>query len=239
MALAYRPYQMAQIIDEATDIRTFVFSPTDGQPVPSFLPGQFFNLRPSGLPADFKPNFHSYSAARTSRPDSVSFGIKKHGPFTQHLFTLSVGAPVEIMGPFGVFTLPKPIDYPLVFLAGGIGITPFLCMTEHLTDTHFSKPYHLFYGNWTEEGIAYRKLLDSFSARHSNFHVIHSLSGENIPASWMGERGFLSVEMFKRAGVDLSTSHFYVCGPKGFIDAMMAQLGEAGVPKERLHKEVW
>lgn len=236
---AYRPFKIAELVDEAPDVRTFVCRPADGQPVPKFAPGQFFLFRIPSLPPEIKPNFRSYSSLRAHRPDSASFGIKKHGPFTQALFQLGVGAPVELSGPYGLFLLPRPLESPVVFLAGGIGVTPFVCMSEHLTNIRYGKPHLLFYSNWTEEGIAYRKRLDSFAARNPNFCVVHSLTGENIPPSWKGERGFLTAEMLRSHGADFAASHFYVCGPKAFNDAMLDMLAAAGVEKERRHKEAW
>ncbi|MDE1797823.1 MAG: hypothetical protein KGH63_00265 [Candidatus Micrarchaeota archaeon] len=239
MALAYRPYRLAKIIDEAEGIRTFVCEPSDGQGVPPYKPGQFFNLRLTTLPPGFKPNFHSYSASRTWTPEAVRFGIKMHGPFTQHLFTLKEGTPVEVMGPFGIFGLPEKIDSPIVFLAAGIGITPLLCMAEHLAKSGHTRPFFLFYSNRNKIDIAYDALLHQLADINSNFKMVHTLTCADMPDGWTGECGRMDVGMLKRNGVDLDAAHFYFCGPKGFIDAMMEQLGEAGVPKERLHKEVW
>ncbi len=239
MALIYRPYRLAKIIDEAEGIRTFVCAPADGQGVPAYKPGQFFLLRLPSLPPEFKPNFHSYSAARMHKPESVSFGIKVHGPYTQHLFTLKEGAGVEINGPYGMFTLPEQISTPIVFLAAGIGITPLLAMAESLARGGHERPFFMFYSNRNKTDIAYDALLHQLADINSNFKLVHTLTCTDMPDGWTGECGRMDITMLARNGVDVNAAHFYFCGPKGFIDAMMAQLMAAGVPNGRLHKEVW
>ncbi len=237
MPAPYRPYALSEIIQETDEVRSLVFTPADGQPVPQFKAGQFFMLRITDVPG-LKPSMRSYSAARAYRPDSLSFGIKLHGNFTHALFEKKKGDRIEISGPYGFFTLAEN-NAPIVLLAAGIGITPLLCMCEELTQKKDARPLHLFYSNRELHRAPFIPLLEALQASHPNFKFVHTITCDPAPEGWNGECGRISAEMLKRHGVDFARAHFYFCGPKAFNDSMQQMLEGAGVAKERIHKEAW
>lgn len=239
MALGFKPFIIEQSIAETADIRTLVLKPEDGSTLPPHKPGQFYNLKPSGLPEGFRPLFRSYSAMCTHRPGRVAFGIKRHGPFSTHITSMKPGDRVEVAGPYGVFGLPAESTEHMVFLAGGIGITPLMCMIEHLAESGHSKPFFLFYSNKTEADTAYRKSLERFSEQNAHLKIIYTLTGENTPEGWNGERGRINVDMMRKHGVDLGQAMFFFCGPVPFVDGLKKALSEAGVEPKRLVSEKW
>ena len=241
MAAPYRPYTLSEVKAEADDVRSFVFTPADGQPVPPFRAGQFFMLRISDVPG-LKPPMRSYSAARAYAPDRLSFGIKLHGPFTQALFDKKKGDKIEISGPYGFFTIANEgtaASAPIVLLAAGIGVTPLMCMAEELTNKKDPRQAHMFYSNRELTDAAFMDVLAEFASQNPNLRLASTLTCEIPPKGWEGECGRISVQMLRLHGVDFELSHFYFCGPKTFNDAMQAMLDGAGVAKERIHKEAW
>jgi ferredoxin-NADP reductase len=237
MASPYRPYVLSEIVQETDEVRSFVFTPADGQPVPPYRAGQFFMLRITDVP-NLKPPMRSYSAARAYRADSLSFGIKLHGPFTHALFEKKKGDKIEISGPYGFFTIAEN-NAPIVLLAAGIGITPLLCMSEELAEKKDGRQAKLFYSNRELHRAPYIEFLEGLQAANPNFEFTHTITCDPAPEGWGGECGRINAEMLKRHGVDFGSAHFYFCGPKDFNDSMTQLLQGAGVAKERIHKEAW
>jgi ferredoxin-NADP reductase len=235
--LQYRPYILSNFADETKEVRSFVFAPADGKDVPFFKAGQFFMLRINDVPG-LRPPMRSYSAARPYAPDRLCFGIKLHGPFTHALFEKKKGDKIEICGPYGFFTL-VPNSQPIVLLAAGIGITPLLCMAEDLAQKNDPRPVKLFYSNRSLSSAPYLSLLRQLEEKNPNFKLIPTLSGEDVPQDWNGEKGRISIEMLRKHNVDFARSHFYFCGPKEFNEAMQKMLESEKVEKERIHKESW
>ncbi len=241
MPAPYRPYILTEVKPEADDIRSFTFTPADGQEVPSFKAGQFFMLRISDVPG-LKPPMRSYSAARASVPGQVRFGIKLHGNFTHALFDKKEGDKIEISGPYGFFTVANEGDAataPIVLLAAGIGVTPLLCMAEELTLKKDRRQVHMFYSNRNLEDAAFMDLLAGFAKQNPNLRLASTLTCEVPPMGWEGECGRITQAMLERHHTDFGRAHFYFCGPKAFNDAMNQMLEGAGVAKERIHKEMW
>jgi len=223
----YSDYKITHIIEETSDIRTFRLAPVAQSPpspafaptapptpgmaeasgasptlpaIPSFKSGQFFILRAKNPPPELKPPFRSYSSLSPSGQPFIEFGIKKEGKFTTLLFGMKVGGILEVSGPYGLFILPDPITAPIVFLAGGIGITPLACHVQHLVKANHQLPFFLFYSNRHEEEISYKGLLDSLSDLNPNFHMIYALTCDDkeCPASWKGERGRINAGMIRK-----------------------------------------
>lgn len=247
MPAPYRSYVLSEIVNETDEVRSLVFTPADGQPVPPFKAGQFFMLRINDVPG-LRPPMRSYSAARAYGPDRLVFGIKLHGPFTHALFEKKKGDKIEIAGPYGFFTLAgdgtggaggEAASAPIVLLAAGIGITPLLCMAEEMAEKKDPRSAKLFYSNRELHQAPFIKLLEELQARHPNFKFVHTITCDPAPAGWGGECGRISAEMLQKHGVDFERAHFYFCGPKEFNGAMQAMLEGEGVAKERIHKEAW
>jgi ferredoxin-NADP reductase len=156
----YKEFKLKQKIKQTNDVWTLVFEPVNGE-VNEYKAGQFFLIKLDD--ADLKPNFKPYSALFPYTPKELSFGIKLHGAFSSKLINLNIGQVVQIDGPYGSFFI-KNIDIEnvnnIVFIAGGIGITPLLCMMIDLIQNNINKKIYLFYSNKTLEDIAYKEKID-------------------------------------------------------------------------------
>jgi len=241
MAQNYVQYKIAEIHDEADSIRTFRLRPADGSPLPSYKSGHFFMLRMPSPPPDLKPHFRSYSCLSPPGGSTLDFGIKKHGAFTTLLFGMKAGDAIEVSGPYGLFCLPSPLSSPIVFLAGGIGITPLLCHAHQLVKTSHALPFFLFYSSRHENDMAYKPLIDSLSDLNGNFTPVFTLTGDDVSGEWRGEKGRISVEMVRKhlGSIPLQSCQFYMCGRPDFTTSLTELLKASGVPPENIHKEAW
>lgn len=147
----------------------------------------------------------------------------------------SAGASTRIVASqlAGDFVLPKDTRKKLVFIAGGIGITPFRSIIKYLLDTGDRRDITLFYSNRNETEIAYRELFDEASVK-LGIKIVYTLTERNSSANWQGKRGFVDTQMIRSEVPDFSERLFYVSGPRGMVVAFEETLGKMGVAKNHI-----
>lgn len=128
----------------------------------------------------------------------------------------------------GTFFLANELMHSsLVFIAGGIGVTPLLSMFRSLDKKKSS--LKMFYSVSNEEDILFKDELSPYCI----FSATKTRS-----QNWRGETTRINLELLKKHLVDFN-SHFYICGPRQMIDSIVLELKNYGVPSERLHFEKW
>lgn len=228
------PYRVSakERTGNAVDVVTLV--PTVGT-VFEFKPGQFVMLK---LYRDGKPwRQKAYSIASTPlERDHLQFGIKVQGEFTKAIDGLAVGDAVDVLGPYGVFT-PTDAMTDIVFLAGGIGITPFLSILRYETERKSGRKLTLFYANRTKDDIAFYGDLVALAEQNPNLRILFAVDQGPKPEFPHSAEGRITVEVMKEYCPTFDGRHFFLCGPPPFMDAMLACLTEQGVPRERIKME--
>jgi ferredoxin-NADP reductase len=131
----------------------------------------------------------------------------------------------------GDFTLPQDTSKKLVFIAGGIGVTPFRSMIKYLIDKKEKRDIILFYSNKTYDEIAYKDVFDE-ATKEFGLKTIYTLSDETkLPPDWSGDKGFLTAGKVKNFVPDYKERTYYLSGPHGMVAAFEKTLAEIGVPK--------
>jgi predicted ferric reductase len=145
---------------------------------------------------------------------NLSLSIKASGDFSRSLTNLDLGHELLIDGPFGVFTNQIPqINKPIILIAGGIGITPYIANLNRLKT--LSTPPTIFFANKTAADIAYKQELDLLN-------TIHVLSAETVVGL---ETGFVSKDLLlKYLNQPLNTYAYFITGPKPMMDAIKKTL---------------
>lgn len=235
-----RPYQVADIKSETDNVWTVKMTPPVGEKTNEFLPGQFHFLTfksSGGVP----PEEHHFTISSSpANRHYVTSTIKALGDFTSQIGSLRPGDRVRIQAPFGRFSYPLyPEEKELVFLTGGIGITPLMSMLRHMRDTERTIPVTLFYANRAEEDIVFKEELDALEAdEHFRLKVVHILS--HPAEGWNGESGHLSKDMIQRhLDSPQGERGYYLCGPKALVKAAEEILRDMGVSDRRLHTEIF
>jgi ferredoxin-NADP reductase len=150
------------------------------------------------------------------------------------LLTLEKGDAVVAAQLAGDFSLPRSQKKKLVFIAGGIGITPFRSMIKSLIDSGEKRDIVIFYGNNSVADIAYTGLLDDAEEK-LGIKVIYSLADqESIPPDWQGIRGYVTAEAIKKEVPDYRERSFYISGPRAMVTAYENTLRKLGVKKSRI-----
>jgi ferredoxin-NADP reductase len=162
--------------------------------------------------------------------------VDKHSSFKDAMFKLEPGDSIEAKGPMGSFVMPKDIKKPLVWIAGGIGITPFRSQMKFLIDNQEQRDITLIYSNRTIEDICFEDLWASANGNIINFKIIETLV-DKVPSNWNGKTGMISKEMIKDAIGDMAECEFYVSGPEPMVEAFKPTLMEMDVKEENIHQD--
>jgi predicted ferric reductase len=232
-----RPFEVVEVRQETHDVWTLTFRPMWPQRPVGHLPGQFhfITLYRDGFPVEEHP--FSISAGPAA-DGSLASTIKESGDFTRTIRETAVGDRVAVRGPFGRFSHTlHPDEDDLVFIAGGVGITPFMSMLRSMRDTGRWKPVLLICGNRTEEEIVFGEELSCMAGdMRFPLKIVHVLSQASI--EWQGERGHVDRDLVLRhAGERLNSKAFYICGAHAMTDSVISGLRELGLPPHRIHTE--
>jgi len=183
---------------------------------------------PELLFEDPKGNIRDFSIA--SSPNNkkyLSILFRNSGSgFKETLLKCPLGTLVNAQGPFGLFTLPPSSRRPLVFLAGGVGITPFLSMILHATEKKLKYQITLIYANWSRKTGAFIKELSDLKKRNPRFVL-------------KNRYGFITRNVIRKQVKDISAPLWYVCGPPPMVEAVYPLLQEMGIPQSDIVLEVF
>lgn len=195
----------------------------------TFVAGQFGEFSIPGT--DPSQNTRTFSLANAPGEDHLLVVTRmRDTPFKRWLKDAPDGAAVEFSGPFGRFVLPTDTDRQVVFLAGGIGITPARSMIRHSLSHGTGHRLVLVYANRTLAAAAFDA---EFSEPREGFTYLPILSDETRE----GVRSGRIDEAFLRETVEVDSAVFYVVGPPGMVLAMRTVLAAMDVPPERIVSE--
>jgi ferredoxin-NADP reductase len=144
--------------------------------------------------------------------------------FKRGLNELKIGDKVELGPIAGAFVLPEDTQTPLILIAGGIGITPFMSMLKFIEEQKL--PYHvtLIYSNRTTQSSAYLEDLKRLNI--TGFRLIPVMSDQN---DWQGEKRRIDPDFIKEYFPNVNGQKYMVVGPPGMVNAVQKALMDAGV----------
>lgn len=189
-------------------------------------PGQFVFVYFADDPALREP--HPFTVSSAPREEHLRLTIKGSGDWTRYLVHhLKPGAMAAVHGGFGTFDYRDGGQHQ-VWLAGGIGVTPFLSWLRDL-DGRPKVDVHFFWGVHSEEDAVFRHEFETVAQTHDNFrvHIRYAVRDGN----WSAD------EIAQRIGGRLTDRHIFMCGPIGMMEAMTAQFRRIGVPASRIRYE--
>jgi 3-phenylpropionate/trans-cinnamate dioxygenase ferredoxin reductase subunit len=204
----------------------------DAKSVKHHKPGQFafLELKRPGR----KSEIHPFTIASSPTFDTgLRFTIKQSGNFTNTIDQTRTSDKAYVEAPYGQFSFLNYARKPILFIAGGVGITPIMSMMRYLRDTGDFRRALLLYGSCTRKDIIFE---DELKALPENFEVIHILSDPDD--DWDGLKGFVTEEVIAdRAGSVLDEAEVFVCGPPQMMDKVIASLKHLDVNPAHIHYE--
>jgi ferredoxin-NADP reductase len=134
----------------------------------------------------------------------------------------------------GDFTLPQDPNQKCVFLAGGIGITPFRSMIKYLLDTRQRRPITLVYAAKTMDDIVYKDIFDR-AEKELGIKVIYTLTDTtHVPAAWRGSVGRITPESLMKQIPGNRNSLFYLSGSREMVDTFKESLRKLKIPNSQI-----
>jgi ferredoxin-NADP reductase len=205
-----------------------------------FRAGQSIDLTLVNPPqTDAEGNTRAFSIASAPFDADLMIATRmRDTAFKRVLRSASPGMEVKMEGPSGSFTLHKNSSNAAVFLAGGIGITPFLSIIRQATRENLLHQFYLFYSNRRPEDAVLLDVLQEAARQNSKFHLIATMTEtERSHRSWTGETGFIDQNMLRRYLPSTQGPIYYIAGPPAMVAAMRQMLVEAGVDEDDIRTE--
>lgn len=223
------PYRVVRVTQETHDTWSLAFQ---GEPL-AHRPGQFLIVQLVRRGRVSEP--HPFTIASSPSSDVLQITVKQVGDFTATIGETQVGDAALIDAPYGVFSYTRHDAPSLVFIAGGIGITPFMSMLRDMCARGIQRKVLLIWGNKTERDIPFRQELEEMAAKLQSLRVIHVLSRQE---DWPGEKGYVDTARLRRLlGEQADIAQVFLCGPPVMMDKVLQSLRELGIPRRRIHYE--
>lgn len=196
---------------------------------PVFLPGQYVNI---GVPGSQQTRSYSFSSRPGEKRASLLIKQVPGGLMSRWVEQAQPGEKVAMTGPLGSFYLREVIR-PLLFLAGGTGLAPFLSMLEVLADRGETQPVTLIYGVTRDADLVMVQALDDFAARLPGLTFVTCVAD---PQTGHPRQGYVTQYMEAQAlnGGDVDV---YLCGPPPMVDAVRQHFKQQGVTPASFHYE--
>jgi len=227
-ALRKHPFKVTGVHQETQDTWTLRFEGDYG----TYAPGQFMLLQLERNGKTSEP--HPFTIVSAPTRTDLAVCIKEVGDFTSDIGKTRPTDTAYIEMPYGVFSFQHMEADRLVFIAGGIGITPFMSMLRTLYDKNLEKEVILLWGNKTEKDIVFRDELDEMASEMHSLKVLHVLSRQD---DWPGQRGHIDGGLLTKVVGDFQGREFFICGPPPMMDAVETILIDLGASKKRIHTE--
>lgn len=192
-------------------------------------------------PTETDPEGNSRAFSIVSPPfaeDLVIATRMRDTPFKRFLKVAPLGTLVKIDGPSGSFTLHNNVTKPGVFLAGGIGITPFVSILRQATRDKLPHKLYLFYSNRRPEDAAFLEDLETLQGQNPRFRMVATMTQmQKSNHKWKGETAVIRQGMLTKHIPNLQGPIYYVAGPPAMVAAMRQMLAGAGVDEDDIRTE--
>ena len=209
-----------EIIDLTPDVKKIIISLTQEA---EFQAGQYIQLN---IPT--VSGTRAFSIANSPhKADHIELHVRlvPEGKGTSYLHQkLSVGDELEFSAPYGHFFTRKSKNKPMIFIAGGTGVSSPKSMIEELLADGYSKKITLLHGVRSKEDLYYQEYFEELAAKHESFSYIPALSEKKDDDDWQGETGFINDVALGHFDGNFAGQQAYLCGPPVMIEACIRSL---------------
>ena len=229
--------QLQKKLKVAPNIVDFVFKPSQQL---IFIPGQYMEFTLDHPRPDSRGTRRYFTLASSPTEDTVHLGVRfyeKSSSFKQAMYWMNGKTKVVGSQVAGDFTLPSNPEQKLVFIAGGVGITPFRSMLKYLLDTQQRRDILLLYANKTVHEIVYKDVLNAAYTK-SGVKTVYTLTDTTaVPRNWTGLVGRISEQMIVQIIPDYKERTYYLSGPPEMVKAYEQVLKNLHIKSHQIKKD--
>ena len=226
--------KLQEKIEVARDTFEYVF--TSDSPV-AYLPGQYMEWTLSHPRSDTRGNRRYFTLASSPTENSIRLGLrqyKKPSSYKRHLHTLQVGDEIVSAQCSGDFVLPTRSTDKLVFIAGGIGITPFRSMIKYLVDTKDNRDVVLLYANREKVDVAYHTFFEEAKKTIALQTFYFYSEATNLPLEVNEREALISESIIKQIVPDYTERTFFISGPNAMVADFKNLLKTIGIKSAKV-----
>jgi len=223
---------LERIEKTASGCYDYVFKPN--RPV-TFTPGQYLDWTIHSRRADDRGNRRTFTIASAPSEEHVRLGVKFYpdpSAYKQTLLNMKPGDVVYGAQLAGEFVLPKAPAEKLAFIAGGIGVTPFRSMIQHMMDVGDQRIATLFYGNNKASEIAYVDVFNR-AEKELGLRTVYAVADAHHTQTNF-HAGFIDADLIKREMPDYAERTYYISGPRSMVLKFEDALAELGIAKNKV-----
>ncbi len=248
-----RKFTVVKKNPEGEDVNAFYLKPHDGRPLPPFKPGQYLTFQ-LDLPGRDKPLIRCYSLSDSPhQKEYYRVTIKKEKAPPDKIdvppgagssyFTdvVKEGDILNVKAPTGHFCLDMAKTNPIVLLAGGVGITPMLCMANAIAASGSKRAVYFFFGVRNRREHIHKIELEKLAAENDNIHlhIAYSKPGEkDVKGKDFHSEGRVGIELLKEI-LPSNNFEYYLCGSGAFMKSLTDGLEAWGVPDKDVFFEAF
>lgn len=206
----------------------------------TFKGGQYLDVTLLEPPeTDSEGNVRSFSIASAPHEETLMVATRmRDTAFKRVLKAMPFGTAVKIEGPSGDLILQNDSKRTAVFLAGGIGITPFRSIVHSAAKEKLPNRLVLFYSNRRPEDAPFLEELQNLERENPKYKLISSMTEmEKSQRPWNGETGLIDQEMLGRHLKGAPSPIYYIAGPPAMVKGVHEMLSKAGVNADDIHAE--
>jgi len=188
---------------------------------------------------DAEGNTRAFSIVSAPFEDELVVATRlRNTAFKRALSQLLPGSSVKLNGPFGSFGLHDNPESPAVFLAGGIGITPFVSIIRQAAHDRLPHRLFLFYSNKRPEDAAFLSELQHLEETNPNYRLIGTMTAlQNSSQAWAGETGHICAELLRKVVGQIKGPVYYIAGPSAMVATLREMLKGVGIDDEDIRTE--
>ncbi len=215
------------ILERVDDLNDHIksFSLRTEQPIRN-VAGQFTEIYLPHTPHDTRGEKRWFTISSSPTEELMTVTTKfapESSSFKNALHNLSLGSEILLDEPMGDFILPKDTSLPLVFVAGGIGITPFHSMIKWLIDEKQQRNITLIWSVASEEDFVFKELFSQYKMK--TYYVV-----SKPEKTWSGLSGTLSSDRILELIGDVGKTHIYLSGPEKMVESFTDGIKDKGIP---------
>lgn len=243
----FRAFRVQKRVEESDVITSFYLVPQDGGPIVDFEPGQYVSVKVD-IPGEPNTHIRQYSLSNAPGKPYYRISVKRedalHGKPAGKVSVdlhqrLQEGDALCLSAPAGDFTLDRSDKRPVVFISGGVGLTPLVSMLNTLAETDPHRQITFIHAARNGDVHAMKEEVEQLAFRHPQISVYWSYekpTDRDRAQKAFHKEGYIDLNWLQQV-VPTKDASFYFCGPIPFMKALNGMLKDWGIPAADIHYE--